>query len=99
MKNNLLVIFIFLILTSCAGVKVINPNDETGKDKGTKMVDWSGASPKIVSTYSCRLKSMGNRFSAIGKTEADARKEVVAKCHDRTLISNCKADEVTCEKN
>ncbi len=91
------VILIFL-MTGCSGIKVINPNNEN-KEKGTKMVDFSGGSPKIVSTHTCKIESMGYRLSAIGKTEKEARVEVLAKCHDRTTISFCKEDKIICTEN
>ncbi len=100
MKNTklkiTLVVAILTICTSC-GLKVINPNEPN--NKGTLALDVSSGSPKLVETYTCKLQWMGNRFSAVGKTEAEARTEVVAKCQDRTLISNCKADNAKCEKN
>ena len=102
MKKNVIPILLLLSNFStihCAGVKVINPQDESQRDVGTKMVDWSSGSPKIVETYSCRLKSMGNKISALGKTEELARKEVLARCHDRTLISFCKSEDIVCSKN
>lgn len=89
---------IVLLFTGCAGMKVINPNDEN-KDKGTKMLDLSSGSPKIISTYSCKIESMGHRVTALGKTEKEARTEVMAKCHDRTLLSFCKEDKITCTEN
>lgn len=90
-------IMIFL-LNGCAGIKVINPKDEN-KEKGTKMLDFSEGGPKIVSTFSCKLQSMGQKISAIGKTEKDARAEVLAKCHDKTMISFCKEADIKCEPN
>lgn len=90
---------ILLLLSACAGVKVINPNDDFEKNKNTKMLDISGGSLKVVSTYTCKLNSMGNKISVIGKTEDEARKEVIAKCQDRTLISVCKPEEVKCSAN
>lgn len=62
-------------------------------------LDVSSGSPKLAGTYTCKLESMGNRFSAVGKTEAEAKSEAVAKCKDRTLLSNCKADNAKCVKN
>lgn len=94
--NKILLVVILTIGTGC-GLKVINPNEPN--NKGTMALDMSSGSPKLVATYTCKLQWMGNRFSAVGKTEAEARTEVVAKCQDRTLISNCKADNAKCEKN
>lgn len=100
MKNTklkiTLAVAILTIFTGC-GLKVINPNEPN--NQGTLVLDMSSGSPKLVATYTCKLQWMGNRFSAVGKTEAEARTEVVAKCQDRTLISNCKADNAKCEKN
>ncbi len=89
---------LIVLLAGCSGMKVINPNDEN-KDAGTKMLDFSDGSLKIVSTYSCKLESMGHKFNALGKTEKEARIEVLAKCHDRTVISFCKEDQIKCTKN
>lgn len=89
---------VMYLLTGCAGMKVINPNDEN-KDKGTKALDFSDGMPKIVSTFSCKIKSAGQTVTAIGKTENEARAEALAKCRDRTLISFCKEDQITCTKN
>lgn len=79
-------------------MKVINPNNQN-QNAGTLAVDVSEGQLKLVSTYTCKLESMGNRFSAVGKTEAAAREEVVAKCHDRTLLSFCKPENVKCLQN
>lgn len=97
-KYRLCLVIVLFLLTDCAGLKVIHPNDEN-KDSGTKMLDLSEGSPKIVSTYTCKLQSMGHRVSAIGKTEKEARAEVLERCHDRTLISFCKEDKITCTQN
>lgn len=97
MKKYAAVSLMFL-LSGCAGMKVVKPGEQN-KDANTKMVDWSGGSPKIVSTYSCKLDSMGNKFSAVGKSEAEASQEVVAKCRDHTAISSCDSKKVTCVKN
>ena len=82
----------------CAGVKVINPQDKN-KNAGALAVDWSGGQPKLVATYTCKLESMGNRFSAMSKTEDEARKEVVARCRDKAIVSFCKPEQATCVKN
>ena len=97
MKTNTLVFAMTLMLITGCGLKVINPNEPN--NKGTLALDVSEGSPKLVATYTCNLESMGNRFSAVGKSEAEARQEVVAKCKDRTLISNCKLDKAKCSKN
>lgn len=96
MKKIVLVIMA-LSFFGC-GMKVINPNDQN-PNEGTLAVDVSGGKLKLVSTYTCKLESVGNRFSAVGKTEAEAKNEVVAKCKDRTLISFCNPEKVTCIKN
>lgn len=87
-----------LTMSGCAGLKVINPNEQN-KEEGTRILDWSGGQPKIESTFSCQLKSGGKRFSAIGKTEEEARKEVLARCHDGTVISFCQSTKINCFKN
>jgi hypothetical protein len=85
-------------LLNCSGVKVVNP-DQT-KDSGTKMVDWSGGVPKVVSTYSCSIvASNGKRVSALGKSEAEARQEALAKCRDQTLASFCLEKNLSCVQN
>lgn len=100
MKNYLLFLVVIWGMFSfgCAGMKVINPNDQN-QEAGTKMVDFSGGSFKIVETYSCKIESMGHKVTAIGKTEKEARVEVLAKCKDRTVISFCKEDQISCVKN
>lgn len=90
--------YTFLILTtyfSACGLKVIHPEDE--KNKGTMAVDWSAG--KIVATYTCKLVGVGKTYQATGKSEDEAKKEVVARCHDGTLISICNKDKVSCWKN
>ncbi|MNL04165.1 hypothetical protein D3C87_1247280 [compost metagenome] len=89
-------VFSLFILTGC-GLKVIDPSEPN--NEGTLALDVKGGQVSLVETYTCKLKSMGNRFSAIGKTEVEARTEVLAKCKDRTLLSVCKAEEITCAKN
>lgn len=89
-------VFTLFILIGC-GLKVINPNEPN--NEGTLAVDVKDGQVSLVETYTCKLKSMGNRFSAIGKTESEARTEVLEKCKDRTLLSFCKTDEITCTKN
>ncbi|MEZ0390746.1 MAG: hypothetical protein ACAH59_00925 [Pseudobdellovibrionaceae bacterium] len=104
MKNqNLFFLFgcSLLIIAGCSGLglTVIHPEDPVEQNKGTMAVDTSGGQVKVVGTYTCKLKSMGNTFSAVGKTEAETRKEVMAKCQDRTMISSCKSEEASCVKN
>jgi hypothetical protein len=101
MKKNILMLGLSLAVLSgagCAGVKTVNPKEQN-KNAGTLALDLSGGRPKLVATYTCNLESMGNRFSAIGKTEDDARKEAVAKCRDKTILSFCKPEKATCVKN
>jgi len=86
-------------LTACSGMKVIQPKDQN-PNTGTKMVDWSGGSPKIVSTFSCSMVATdGKRVSGIGKTEAEARQETLAKCRDQTRISFCLEKNLRCVAN
>lgn len=74
----------FLVLSSCAGVKVINPED--AKHANGK--------------YTCSLvASNGKRVYASGSNEADARDEAIARCRDKTLISACSAKNTKCVKN
>jgi hypothetical protein len=88
---------VFSVFIGCAGLKVVDP--EADKDKGTMQLDTSGGGFKFVATYTCKLNSGGKKYSALGKSEAEARAEVVARCRDGSLISNCKAEEATCKKN
>ena len=93
---------IFLsLLFGCSGMKVVHP-DEKNKNAGTKMVDWSGGTPKIISTYSCSIVAVtadNKKVTAIGKTEAEARKEALAKCKDQILLSFCREENVKCVQN
>lgn len=92
------VLLVALFLGGCAGVKVIDPNKPD--NKGTLQVDYSGGSPKLVSTYTCTMVGgNGKRVYAIGKSEKEARQEAIAKCQDQTLISFCKVAKMSCEKN
>lgn len=88
----------YLIATAgCAGLKVIDPREPD--NTGTLALDVSEGQPRLVATYTCKMKSMGNRFSAIGKTEEEARKEVLARCQDKTLLSFCEKEKIECFKN
>jgi hypothetical protein len=101
MKKSISFLSLGLVIVSwsgCAGMKVVRPNEEN-KNAGTKALDLSGGTPKFVSTHTCNLESTGNKFSAVGKTEEDARKEVLAKCRDHAMLSFCSADKITCVKN
>ena len=90
--------FLFLAF-GCAGMKVVNPNDKN-ENEGTLALDLSGGTPKLVETYTCKIvASNGQKVSATGKTEDEARSEAVAKCRDKTLISFCDAKKAKCVKN
>ncbi|WP_413587096.1 hypothetical protein [Bdellovibrio sp. HCB274] len=87
-----------LILSGCAGMKVVDPNKPD--NKGTLQVDYSGGTPKLVGTYTCTMVGAnGKRVYAIGKSEDEARQEAIAKCQDQTVISFCKSSRISCEKN
>ncbi len=79
-------------------MKVVNPKDKN-ENAGTQALDLSSGTPKFVSTYTCKVESTGAKYSAIGKTEEDARKEVLAKCRDNAIITFCQEDQVTCLQN
>lgn len=96
--STLLLSLIIASLYGCAGIKVVKPG-EPNKNAGTKALDFSSGSLKVVSTHTCNLHSMGSQFSAVGKTEEGARNEVLAKCHDHAVVTFCKADQVTCVSN
>lgn len=94
--------FLFVLLTSffcgCAGLKVIDPNKPD--NKGMLQVDYSGGSPKLVETYTCTMVGAnGKRVYATGKSENEAREEVIARCQDQTVLSFCKISKISCEKN
>ncbi len=98
-KNVKLGTLFFLLLQSgCAGIKVVNPSDQN-KNTGTLSLDATGGQLKLVGTFTCKLQSLGKRYSALGKSESEASKEVVAKCHDGTLLSDCKSENVKCIEN
>lgn len=98
MKNGFLIIYAMMMLSSAGcGLKVVNPEDE--RNKGALAVDYSGGGVKLVATYTCKLDSMGNHFSALGKSEDEASKEVLARCKDRTAISFCEPAKIKCFKN
>lgn len=74
-----------LLLTSCAGVKVIHPND---KHKGP------------AGTFTCSIvASNGKRVFATDKTEDAARNEALARCRDKTIISSCMSKNTQCVRN
>lgn len=92
--------FIFVLLMGCAGMKVVNPNDPATKNAGTKALDLSNGFPKVVSTFTCSIvASNGKRVSAVGKSEAEAQKEALAKCHDESLVSFCLEKNLRCASN
>jgi hypothetical protein len=95
--------FLALVMASfvgCSGMKVIHPNDPATQNAGTKMLDFSSGVPRIVSTYTCSMVAMnGTRVSAIAKSEAEARKETLAKCRGQTLVSICREENLKCAAN
>lgn len=91
-----LIVFAFLSVVACAGMKVVDPRDQ--ENKGTMALDTSGGGLKLVETYTCRLSAMGKTFSAVAKSESEARKEATARCQDNTVISNCNGS-MKCFKN
>lgn len=98
-KSNRALFGLLLILSGCAGIKVINPNDEN-KNAGAIALDLSTGKPKLVETYTCKIvASNGTRVSAVGKTINETQKEALAKCRDQTAISFCEPKNVNCEKN
>lgn len=85
------------LLSACAGMTVINPNEKS--NKGTLALDTSGGQVRLVETYTCKLDSMGKHYQAVGKSESEARDEVLAKCRDNAVLSFCKPEKTTCAKN
>lgn len=80
-------------------MKVVHPGDKN-ENAGTKALDLSDGKVKFVDTYTCKIvASNGQRVSAVGKTENDARKEALARCRDKTLISICRPENLKCVKN
>jgi hypothetical protein len=74
-----------MLLTSCSGVKVINPNDKNRGEAGT---------------FTCSIvASNGKRVYANGKTEDEARNEALARCRDKTIISSCQTKNTKCVRN
>lgn len=87
-----------LFLLGCSGLKVVDPNKPN--NQGTLQVDYSSGSPKLVGTYTCTIVAAnGKRLYAVGKSEKEAREEVIAQCQDQTLVSFCKKSKTSCEKN
>lgn len=79
-------------------MKVIHPDRPNNKD--ARILQINNGNIELVKTYTCTLvASNGSRIYAIGKTESEAREEVVAKCKDQTLISFCFSEKAECEKN
>ena len=100
MKKNIMImtVSILAVWTSGCGLKVINPNDQN-PNKGTLALDVSGGMPSLVATYTCKLDSQGSHFYGLGKTEEEARNDVLGKCQGRTLLSFCDSQKIKCEKN
>lgn len=101
MTSNIF-IFLFALFSifcfGCSGIKVVDPNRPN--NKGTLQLDYSKGTPQLVETYTCTIvSSSGKRLYATGKSEEEARDEVIAQCQDQTLISFCKSSKVECEKN
>ncbi|MGZ3727061.1 MAG: hypothetical protein ACXWQQ_14785 [Pseudobdellovibrio sp.] len=98
MKNIFLGMFIPFLMFGC-GLKVIDPNKSN--TTGMKQVDISDGSLKLVDTYTCTMVGGANatRVYANGKTEEEARKEVIAKCQSMSVISFCTISKISCEKN
>lgn len=89
----------FLLFLGCAGIKVVNPNDQN-KNAGALALDLTNGKPKLVATYTCKIvASNGHRVSAIGKNEDEAKNEALAKCRDQTVVSFCEMKNVKCDKN
>nr|WP_295901948.1 hypothetical protein [uncultured Bdellovibrio sp.] len=95
-SSVVVIIFAALSFVGC-GLKVINPNDKN-PNEGTLALDTSNG-VKLVATYTCKVESMGNRYSAMAKSEEEARREVLYKCKSNTLISSCDPQKVKCVKN
>lgn len=75
---------LILFLASCAGVKVIHPNDKNGN---------------VVGAYTCSIVAgNGKRVSAVGKTLDEARDEALARCRDKTIISVCLPKNTKCSR-
>lgn len=92
--------FFLFLLSACSGMKVINPIDPATQNAGTKAIDYSSGTPKIVSTFTCSIvASNGKRVSAIGKSEAEARTEALARCRDQTIVSFCLEKNLRCAPN
>lgn len=93
---NKFLISMILVLSGCAGMKVIRPGEE--QNKGTKALDWSTGT--LVDTYSCSIVAgNGKRVVATEKSEEAARKEALLKCKDQTVISICRPENLKCNKN
>lgn len=97
-KATLLTSLILFFTVGCSGLKVINPNDQN-KDQGTLALDTTDGKLNLVPTFTCKVESMGSKFSAVGKDQTAATNEVIAKCRNKTALSFCKFEKVTCQKN
>ncbi len=63
---------ITLLNLSCAGIKVIHPNDQN-KNEGTLALDLSSGTPKLVPTYTCKLYQGRGMVVTIGRAQAVAQ--------------------------
>ena len=98
MKAFTVVTLLASYLIGCSGMTVVHP--DRPDNKGTLQVDYSGGSPKLVGTYTCTMVGAnGKRVYATGKSESEAREEVIARCQDQTAVSFCKVARVSCERN
>jgi len=83
-------------LQGCSSLTVVNSDQQ--KQKGTLAYDYKTG--KLVATYSCTMVGAnGKRVYATAKSEEDARKEVISKCQEQTLISFCNDSKINCQKN
>lgn len=99
-RGTPLVLLSLFLLTACSGMKVIHPDSPAARNSGTKALDFSSGAPRIVSTHTCSIVAGdGTRVSAIGKSEAEARQEALARCRDRTLVSICREENLRCAAN
>lgn len=96
MKLHFAYFFAFSFVLGCAGMKVVDP--QKSKDQGTLQLDYSGGAVRLVGTVGCTMVAAnGQRVYAREKTEDEARREVIAKCRDKTVVSFCESARVECE--
>lgn len=94
---KLFFISLILVVSGC-GLKVVDP--EVEKNKGTKALDFSSGSIKIVDTYTCSIVAgNGQRVSSVAKSESEAKSDALIKCRSQTLISICRPENLKCFKN